>query len=78
LIQPGQVLFLGKSDEIQAVVRADASVQCGTLIGSIHKVAKELLAVPVNGWEKWYYLDEDGRKQQIDELRKRYREIIES
>jgi modification methylase len=78
LIQPGQVLFLGKSDEIQAVVRADASIQCGEVIGSIHKVAKEILAAPANGWEKWYFLDEDGQKQQINQLRVRYRALIKS
>jgi DNA modification methylase len=75
LIQPGQVLYLGESGEIQAVVRADATIQCGELVGSIHKVAKELLAAPANGWEKWYYLDEEGGKQKIDQLRKRYRVI---
>jgi modification methylase len=78
LIQPGQVLFMGESGDTQAVVRADATIQCGEIVGSIHKVAKVLLAAPANGWEKWYYLDEDGQKQQIDWLRKKYREIIES
>ena len=75
LIQPGQILWLAESGTIEAVVRADASLQCGELIGSIHKVAKMLLGAPANGWEKWYYLDEDGQKQPIDRLRKRYQEM---
>lgn len=75
LIQPGQPLYLGASGDVESVVRADASIQCGELIGSIHHVAKKLLDAPVNGWEKWHYLDEDGQRQPIDQLRKKYLEM---
>jgi modification methylase len=75
LIQPGQPLYLGESSETKAVVRADASIQCGKLIGSIHKLAKQLLDAPANGWEKWFYVDEDGHRQPIDHLRKKYLEM---
>jgi modification methylase len=75
LIQPGQILYLGKSEDREAVVRADASLRCGDLIGSIHHVAKKLLDAPANGWEKWYYVDNEGDKQPIDRLRKRYLEL---
>jgi len=77
LIRPGQVLFLGLSGDTEAVVRADASIQHGDLIGSIHKVARQLLNAPANGWEKWFYIDEDGERQPIDRLRKKYLEIEE-
>jgi len=77
LIRPGQVLFLGLSGDTEAVVRADASIQHGDLIGSIHKVARQLLNAPANGWEKWFYIDEDGERQLLDRLRKKYLEIEE-
>ena len=75
LISPGQPLFLGESGKVQAFVRTDASIVCGKLVGSIHKIAKELLNAPANGWEKWYYEDEQGQKRPIDHLRKLYWEI---
>jgi site-specific DNA-methyltransferase (adenine-specific) len=75
LILPGQTLYLGAKGDIEAVVRADASILSGTLAGSIHKVAKQLLDAPANGWEKWYYADEHGQKHPIDRLRKRYIEM---
>jgi DNA modification methylase len=75
LIQPGQILYLGASGDIESVVRADASIQCGELVGSIHHVAKQLLDAPTNGWEKWYYVDEQGDRQLIDRLRKLYLEM---
>lgn len=74
LILPGQTLYLGESGGTEAVVRADASLLSGDLVGSIHKVAKTLLDAPANGWEKWYYIDADGQKYPIDRLRKKYLE----
>jgi modification methylase len=75
LILPGQTLYLGESGETEAIVRADASLLSGDLAGSIHKVAKLLLEAPANGWEKWYYADEQGQKHPIDRLRKKYLEM---
>ncbi len=75
LIQPGQNLYLGESGKTEAVVRVDASIQCGELVGSIHKVAKLLLDAPTNGWEKWYYVDVQGDRHPIDRLRKQYLEM---
>ena len=75
LIQPGQKLYLGKTGDIEAVVRADASILCGDLTGSIHKVARQLLGAPANGWEKWYYEDAQESRRPIDRLRKKYLEM---
>jgi len=75
LIQPGQTLYLGESGKTEALVRVDASLVSGKLTGSIHKVAKLLLGAPANGWDKWYYSDEQGQKYPIDRLRKRYIEM---
>jgi len=75
LVLPGQTLYLGESGEAEGIVRADASILSGNLVGSIHKVAKLLLDAPANGWEKWYYADEQGLKYPIDQLRKKYLEM---
>lgn len=75
LILPGQTLYLGESGQTEAIVRADASLLSGDLVGSIHKVAKLLLNAPVNGWEKWFYADEHRQKYPIDRLRKKYLEM---
>ena len=72
---PGQSLYLGESGETEAFVRADASIVCGDVTGSIHKVAKQILNAPVNGWEKWFYVDTNGKKKPIDRLRKQYLEM---
>jgi modification methylase len=71
LIQPGQKLFFGKKSDIQAIVLADGRIRYGELLGSIHKVGRELLKAPCNGWTAWYYIDnQTGTRRQIDELRK--------
>lgn len=75
LIQPGQILYLGESGNVEAVVRVEASIQRGELVGSIHKLAKQLLGAPANGWEKWYYVDKQGDRWPIDRLRKLYLEM---
>jgi modification methylase len=75
LILPGQTLYLGESSEVEAIVRADATLLTGDLVGSIHKVAKLLLGAPANGWENWHYADERGRRYPIDQLRKKYLEM---
>lgn len=69
LLLPGQRLYLG---EIEGVIRTDASISCGDLNGSIHKVARQVLNSPVNGWEKWKFADDEGNKHPIDKLRKKY------
>lgn len=78
LILPGQTLFLGESGDNEAVVRVDASIVSGEFVGSIHKVAKQLLDAPANGWQKWFYADEHGQKHPIDRLRKKYLEMEKS
>ena len=72
LVLPGQTLYLGEFGETEGIVRVDASIISGDLVGSIHKVAKQLLGAPANGWEKWYYADERGKRYPIDRLRQKY------
>lgn len=68
-VAPGAVLCDTKR-RWQAVVRADGSLICGTITGSIHKVGATLQGAPsCNGWTFWHYEDATGLKP-VDELRK--------
>jgi len=70
LLRPGQVLSFGLLDGTQATVLADGHIRCGDVTGSIHQVARQLTGAPCNGWEAWYYLDEQsGQWLRIDQLR---------
>ncbi|MEX2144151.1 MAG: DNA methyltransferase [Anaerolineales bacterium] len=75
LLEPGQRLFLGERGRLSARILADGSLKASGLRGSIHEVAKQLLAAPANGWQHWYYLDpQSGQRRPIDALRQILRE----
>jgi DNA modification methylase len=70
LLQPGQELYFGTKGEATATVLANGQIECHGLVGSIHQVGRALANAPCNGWEQWYYLDEEtGQKLVIDTLR---------
>ncbi|MBL8109149.1 MAG: site-specific DNA-methyltransferase [Anaerolineales bacterium] len=72
LLNPGQILYFAKNGK-KAKVLANGHVKCGEVTGSIHFVAKSLMnGAPVNGWDVWFYKDENGNKIVIDELRKKF------
>lgn len=63
-----------RDQRYQAVVRADATLQCGEQIGSIHQLAARLLDQPTqNGWEFWQVADSEGKVCPLDVIRERYR-----
>ncbi len=71
MLAPGTQLFDTKR-RWQAVVRADGSLECGKLTGSIHQVGKELQGAPsCNGWAFWHYED-GGEMKPIDAVRQLY------
>ena len=73
LLQPGQRLYFAKNSR-KATILANGHLRCGKLTGSIHGVAKVLMEnAPANGWDLWFYKDEQGQKIVIDELRERLR-----
>lgn len=75
-IQPGQALFSRKRD-FKSVIKADSHLDTGEFVGSIHKTAAHVQNKPTfNGWEFWYYEDDDGNLHSIDELRERYRREV--
>jgi DNA modification methylase len=76
LIQKGYVAvgetLYSKDEKISAVVLADASLDSGTVVGSIHKVSAAALNKEANnGWAFWY-VKKEGRLVSIDELRHEY------
>lgn len=74
MIQPGQVLWFAKDESVQAKVRADGKITSGDLTGSIHSVAKSLSnGMPVNGWDAWLFVNNQGQKLPLDTLRDQIR-----
>ncbi len=73
LLQPGQKLFLRKSGEIFAQVRADGLLEYNQQRASIHALARDLANGPANGWEVWHY-EQDGQRYPIDRLRQQLRQ----
>jgi site-specific DNA-methyltransferase (adenine-specific)/modification methylase len=72
-IEVGQPLF-SKRRDIVARVKADAQLQWGEHIGSIHRIAAVAQArTAYNGWEYWYCDDGTGSLISIDALREQYR-----
>jgi modification methylase len=74
LLRPGDTLYLDKNGQT-ARVAADGTLHSEDQSGSIHSLGAKLLGLPaLNGWEHWYYWDEDkGEKVLIDKLRERLR-----
>lgn len=78
IIKAGLILYFGKKDDLYATVLPDGNIQCGDQKGSIHKVGRELLNAPCNGWMAWYYIDQGSNlRQPIDELRQKLRNSID-
>ncbi len=73
LLNPGQTLYFAKNGT-KAKILANGHLKRGDVTGSIHFVAKSLMnGAPVNGWDVWFYKDENGNKIVIDELREKIR-----
>ncbi len=70
-IKPGTRLT-DKKGRFEAVVRADGSLVCGDVNGSIHGAGKELQGAPsCNGWTFWH-LEHEGKVKPIDAIRQLY------
>jgi DNA modification methylase len=78
LLDPGQSLFFGPQGAVSARVLADGTLEYDGQRGSIHKIGSLLRGGPANGWEVWYYIDqESGERKQIDVLRQFLRAAAE-
>jgi modification methylase len=72
-LQPGQTLYFAKNGA-KAKILANGYLRCGKLTGSIHGVARALMEnAPANGWDLWFFEDEQGNKTVIDALREKIR-----
>ncbi|MEL7689278.1 site-specific DNA-methyltransferase [Citromicrobium bathyomarinum] len=70
-VKPGTQVF-DKKRHFTATVRADGSLVCDKLNGSIHQVGKDLQgASSCNGWTFWHYEDE-GLVKPLDAARQLY------
>jgi modification methylase len=69
LLHPGQTLYFGVHGTIRATVLANGHIQANGFTGSIHAVGRQLQNAPCNGWEHWFYEDQDGDRHPLDELR---------
>lgn len=73
-IKVGQTLYLDDPNT-EATITKNAKLVAGEQTGSIHSLARELKDVrSTNGWVHWYYVDEQGERQQINKLRHDYHE----
>ena len=71
LLNPGESLYFARNNK-RAKILSNGHIKCGEVTGSIHGVAKSLMnGAPVNGWDVWFYKDENGNKIVIDELRRK-------
>lgn len=70
-LKEGQVLFFGQTNDHQAYIIGNGQIRYGDSTGSIHKIGRQILNAPCNGWMAWYYIDEQtGNREPIDVLRK--------
>jgi modification methylase len=71
-VKTGQILYFGKTGET-ATVLANGAIKHHGKTGSIHSIGREIQNAPCNGWDHWYYIDENtGQKVTIDTLREKY------
>ena len=69
LVRPGAVLHDARR-RFRAEVRADGTLACGDVAGSIHKVGATVQGLDAcNGWTFWHY-ERNGGLTPIDELRR--------
>ncbi|MEM8531255.1 MAG: DNA methyltransferase [Chloroflexota bacterium] len=79
LLLPGQSLFYDKRPDQVVTVLADGSLRTSDgLRGSIHKIGALVGNLPAcNGWDHWYYQDEQDDLVVIDALRERIRQMTD-
>lgn len=74
-VKIGEKLYSEKKDR-EAVVQANASIESGNEIGSIHKISAKILNKESNnGWDFWYVL-RNNKLVSIDSLRYAYEKIF--
>ncbi len=78
-LAPGQQLFFDRDLQRAATIMVNGHLDLNGVSGSIHQVAALLLgSQPANGWERWYFQDDQGEIRAIDELREAWRKEEET
>ncbi len=73
LLEPGQNLYLGENGPSVRLL-ANGSLEYNGETGSIHQLARKIQHAPANGWDVWFYEEENTKKRQpIDVLRQKIR-----
>lgn len=77
---PGQLLFYDRKPDQVVTVLADGSLRTSDgLRGSIHKIGALVGNLPAcNGWDHWYYQNEQDDLIVIDTLRERIRHMTDA
>ncbi len=76
-LRPGQYLFFKHDKGKRAKIKPDGTLRMGKSEGSIHQLGKVLSnGSPCNGWDHWYYEDENGILLPIDTLRQAFRDAL--
>jgi len=71
-VKEGQKLYLDEP-ATEATVTKNAKLKTDKQTGTIHSLARTLKEVrSINGWKHWYYVDDAGKRHQIDRLRHEY------
>lgn len=80
LLHPGTILFFNRIRERTATVLADGSLRLPDgRKGSIHQIGAAAGNLPAcNGWEHWYYENDQGELVVIDHLRETIRKAMRS
>jgi site-specific DNA-methyltransferase (adenine-specific) len=74
LLEPGGSLFFDRDRERSARVKPDGRLRGNGFEGSIHQAGKHMSGgAPCNGWDHWYFENQEGELQPIDDLRKHAR-----
>jgi modification methylase len=77
MLKEGQILYFGQHSDRLAHILANGHIRYGENTGSIHKVGRDIMKAPCNGWMAWYYIDEEtGNREPIDRLRNMRRKEI--
>jgi len=78
LLNPGQVLYFQADRSKIARIKPDGNLIVNGFEGSIHQAGRYLMGdSPCNGWDHWYFEDNSGKLNPIDDLRQIVRVRIE-
>ena len=74
LLSPGQILYFKKDRNVAAKIRVDGKLTLDDQVGTIHTLARKITGgKPCNGWDHWYFENEEGELETINVIRQQVR-----